>query len=190
METIEHFLKIRYEPGLQIILAYNTPYSCPVESKLHELAVLCPSLKLLKVKDSRSKAQNLNAALEFVTGDFIGVFDADHHPDLDSFERANAWLAGGYDVVQGHCLVRNPKDSFLALMVAVEFETIYSVAHPGRSIRDGFGVFGGSNGYWRTKVLAEIGMNGEMLTEDIDSSMRALEKGYKIASDPKLISEE
>ena len=44
-------------------------------------------------------------------------------------------------------------------------------------MRDGFGVFGGSNGFWKTPLLQRIGMNGGMLTEDIDSSMRVLEEG-------------
>jgi cellulose synthase/poly-beta-1,6-N-acetylglucosamine synthase-like glycosyltransferase len=132
----------------------------------------------------------LNTALEFVKGSFVGCFDADHLPDEGSFERAWRWLSNGYEVVQGHCLVRNAEESFWAKMIAIEFETIYALAHPGRTARDGFGVFGGSNGYWRTRVLQRLGMRGAMLTEDIDSSMRALEEGGHIATDPKLVSRE
>jgi len=190
VETIENFLEVDYPAGLQIILAYNTPEYTPVEAELELLARSHPNLLLLKVENSNSKAQNLNAALARATGEFIGVFDADHHPDHDSFHRAWRWLSNGYDVVQGHCLVRNADESFLARMVAVEFETIYSVAHPGRWLRDGFGIFGGSNGYWRTEVLHMTRMRGSMLTEDIDASMRVLEAGGQIASDPGLISRE
>jgi cellulose synthase/poly-beta-1,6-N-acetylglucosamine synthase-like glycosyltransferase len=75
-------------------------------------------------------------------------------------------------------------------MVAVEFETIYSVSHPGRARLHGFGVFGGSNGYWKTDLLRQTRMHGFMLTEDIDSSMRIVEAGHKIASDPYLVSRE
>jgi len=66
----------------------------------------------------------------------------------------------------------------------------YTVAHPGRTVRDGFGVFGGSNGFWNTALLKRIGMNGGMLTEDIDSSMRVLEEGGRIGTDPLLVSRE
>jgi len=190
VETVEHFLLVDYPAGLQIILAYNTPDELPVEAELKGMAARHPNLLLLKVENSNSKAQNLNAALARATGEFIGVFDADHHPDPDSFHRAWRWLSNGYDVVQGHCLVRNPDESFLARMVAVEFETIYSVAHPGRWLRDGFGIFGGSNGYWKTEALHMTRMRGSMLTEDIDASMRVLEAGGQIASDPGLISRE
>jgi len=190
VETIEHFLQVDYPAGLQVILAYNTPEYLPVEAELQTIAARHPNLLLLKVENSNSKAQNLNAALARATGDFIGVFDADHQPDADSYHRAWRWLSNGYDVVQGHCLVRNPEETFLAKMVAVEFETIYAVAHPGRWIRDGFGIFGGSNGYWRTEALHMTRMRGSMLTEDIDASMRVLEAGGHIASDPGLISRE
>ncbi|NND04512.1 MAG: glycosyltransferase [Acidimicrobiia bacterium] len=190
VETIEHFLTVDYPAGLQIILAYNTPDYHPVEAELQMIAERHRNLLLLKVENSNSKAQNLNAALARTTGEFIGVFDADHHPDVDSFHRAWRWLSNGYDVVQGHCLVRNPEETFLAKMVAIEFETIYSVSHPGRWLRDGFGIFGGSNGYWKTEALHMTRMRGSMLTEDIDASMRVLEAGGHIASDPWLISRE
>lgn len=75
-------------------------------------------------------------------------------------------------------------------MVAIEFEMIYCVSHPGRARLHGFGLFGGSNGFWRADVLREIRLRGSMLTEDIDSSLRAVEAGYKIISDPRLVSRE
>jgi cellulose synthase/poly-beta-1,6-N-acetylglucosamine synthase-like glycosyltransferase len=125
-----------------------------------------------------------------VTGEFVGVFDADHHPDPDSYRRAWCWLSHGYDVVQGHCVVRNGRSSWVARTVAVEFEAIYAVSHPGRARLHGFAIFGGSNGYWRTDLLRRIRMHGFMLTEDIDSSLRVVEEGGRIACDPGLISRE
>jgi hypothetical protein len=49
-------------------------------------------------------------------------------------------------------------------------------------------VFGGSNGYWRTDLLRTVRMHGFMLTEDIDSSLRVVEEGGRIANDPALLS--
>lgn len=190
VETIQAFLRIDYPGRLEIVLAYNTPHDLPVEAELRALAEREPRLRLLRVHGSTSKAQNVNAALGVVTGEFVGVFDADHHPAPDSFRRAWRWLAGGYDVVQGHCVIRNGGDTWVTKLVAVEFEIIYAVAHPGRARMHGFGVFGGSNGYWRTSVLRSIRMRAAMLTEDIDASIRALIEGYTIASDPLLRSYE
>jgi cellulose synthase/poly-beta-1,6-N-acetylglucosamine synthase-like glycosyltransferase len=72
----------------------------------------------------------------------------------------------------------------------VEFESIYAVSHPGRARLHGFGIFGGSNGYWRTDLLRRVRMHGFMLTEDIDSSLRVVQAGGKIAVDPALVSRE
>ncbi|CAI7910611.1 unnamed protein product [Closterium sp. NIES-54] len=192
LETIEAFLQVEYPGPLQVILAYNTPRDMPeMETILAEMARQRPDRFLAyRVVHSRSKAENVNAATKLIRGEFVGVFDADHCPNPDSFMRAWRWLSHGYDIVQGHCLVRNGDDNWVAQAVAVEFETIYAVGHPGSEIIHGFGFFGGSNGFWRSGLLAQIGMDGSMLTEDIDSSIRVLLAGGRIKSDPGLMSSE
>jgi DNA-binding response OmpR family regulator len=189
LETVRSFLAQDYG-DLQIILAYNTPRPMRVEQELRELARREPRFQPLRVEGSVSKAQNVNAALTRATGEFVGVFDADHHPAPGSFSRAWRWLSSGADVVQGHCMVRNGGANLLTRLVATEFEVIYTVAHPGRAKLHGFGIFGGSNGYWRTGLLRETRMRGFMLTEDIDSSMRVVIDGRRIVSDPGLVSTE
>ncbi len=190
LDTLEAFLRLDYDADLQVILAYNTPHPLPIEKTLQELAEREPRLEILRVPDSTSKAQNVNYALSYVRGEIVGIFDADHQPDRNSFQRAWNWLCDDYDVVQGHCVVRNGNASWVARTIAVEFEAIYAVSHPGRAKFHAFGIFGGSNGYWRTDLLRSIRMRGSMLTEDIDSSIRLLEQGGRIASDPHLYSRE
>jgi DNA-binding response OmpR family regulator/cellulose synthase/poly-beta-1,6-N-acetylglucosamine synthase-like glycosyltransferase len=188
--TIEAFLAVDYPGPLQIILAYNGPDRHPVESTFATIARADPRFVPLRVDDSTSKAQNVNAALAIVEGEFVGVFDADHHPDPASFTRAWRWLASDADIVQGHPVVRNGDASWIARTVAVEFEAIYAVSHPGRARLHDFGIFGGSNGFWRTSLLRSIRMNGRMLTEDIDSSLRVVQEGGRIVPDPGLVSRE
>jgi cellulose synthase/poly-beta-1,6-N-acetylglucosamine synthase-like glycosyltransferase/DNA-binding response OmpR family regulator len=189
VETIEAFLAHDY-PNLQIILAYNTPVRLDVEHDIEELAARDPRFEPIRVEGSVSKAQNVNAAVSKVRGDLVGLFDADHHPLPGSFERAWRWIASGVGVVQGHCVIRNGDTNLVTRLVAAEFEVIYAVSHPGRARLHGFGVFGGSNGYWRTDLLHATRMRGFMLTEDIDSSMRVLKSGETIVSDPDLVSTE
>jgi CheY-like chemotaxis protein len=190
--TIEAFLaEAEQYPGpLQVILAYNTPQDMPFERVLQDIAARHPHFVSLRVRDSTSKAQNVNAALSFVSGEFTGIFDADHHPDPGSFRRAWDWISDGADIVQGHCFIRNGSASWVAKLVAIEFEQIYAVAHPGRARLHGFGIFGGSNGYWRSELLRQTRFRGSMLTEDIDSSLRVIENGGRIISDPYLVSRE
>ncbi len=189
IETVFAFLRQDY-PDLQVILAYNTPHPLPVEDQLQEIARRDPRLEPLRIEGSVSKAQNVNAALARARGEIIGVFDADHHPDPGAFRRASRWLADGAAVVQGHCVVRNGGTSLVTRLVAAEFEAIYAVSHPGRARLHEFGIFGGTNGYWRADVLKRMRMRGFMLTEDIDSSMRVVEAGGTIVSDPDLVSME
>jgi len=189
--SVQAFLRVQYPASLQVILAYNTPRHMPeIEERLRAIARENPRFIPMRVMASTSKAQNVNAALPFATGAFTAVFDADHQPDPDSFRRAWRWISHGADVVQGHCFIRNGEASWVAKMVAIEFEQIYAVSHPGRARLHGFGIFGGSNGYWRTELLRELRMHGFMLTEDIDSSMRAVVRGRRIVSDPYLVSRE
>jgi cellulose synthase/poly-beta-1,6-N-acetylglucosamine synthase-like glycosyltransferase len=190
IDTLSAMLTQQYAGGFQVVLAYNSPRRLPVEVSLERLAAEDPRLVLLRVDHSTSKAQNVNAALAVIDGEFVGVFDADHHPAPGSFSRAWQWLSNGYDIVQGHCVVRNGDASWVARLIAVEFETIYAVSHPGRAKFHDFGIFGGSNGYWRVERLRKIRMHRSMLTEDIDSSIRSLLAGARIASDPGLISTE
>ena len=190
VDTMTHLLEQEYPGDMQLILAYNSPQRLPVEDTLEAMAARDSRLQLLRVEASTSKAQNVNAALAHVRGRFVGIFDADHHPAPGSFARAWRWISNGHDIVQGHCVVRNGDASWVSRMIAVEFETIYAVSHPGRARLHGFGIFGGSNGYWRTESLRRIRMQGTMLTEDIDSSMRSLLDGFSIVSDPGLISTE
>ena len=190
LSTVEAFLAQDYPGDLQVIVAYNTPGDLPVERELRAIAARDSRLLPYRVAHSTSKAQNVNAALAIASGEFIGLFDADHHPAPGSFRRAWRWLSNGYDIVQGHCVVRNGDASWVARTVAIEFEMIYAVSHPGRARLHGFAIFGGSNGFWRTRALQETRMHVSMLTEDIDASMRVLESGHKIASDRGLISRE
>ncbi|MBA2283051.1 MAG: glycosyltransferase family 2 protein [Acidimicrobiia bacterium] len=194
VETIEHHLQAG-PPDLQVIVAYNTPTPLDVEFDLLELAQREPRLVVLQVEHSTSKAENVNAALAVATGEIIGVFDADHHPQAGSYQRAWRWMAADVaDVVQGRCAVRmasgKTRRSFLDIIVTAEFEQIYTVSHPGRTRLQGFGIFGGSNGYWRAESLRAMRLDPTALTEDIDASVRLLRSGGRIITDPGIVSGE
>ena len=79
------------------------------------------------------------------------------------------------DILQGRNVVVDSP------IIGVEFAHIYGIFHPGGACIRGFGIFGGSNGFWRGDCLRTIRMDETMLTEDIDSGFRALLGGYNIA---------
>jgi cellulose synthase/poly-beta-1,6-N-acetylglucosamine synthase-like glycosyltransferase len=192
LDTLHHLLTKVNRPagGLEVILAYNSPVELPIEADLKELADRYPELRLLRVEGSQSKAENLNAALEIVTGEIACVLDADHHPAPDCFTRAWRWLERDYDVVQGRNTIRNHGDNLFTQNVAIEFEMLYGISHPAKSFITDSSIFGGSNGYWRTEALKQIRFNPTMLTEDIDASLRTLLSGYRILHDRSIITTE
>ena len=179
---------------IRINVLYNTPVSIePLETELHELPLKYPHARIIKVPNSTSKADNLNYFLTLDTGsDIIAIYDCDHYPHPNG----PRWAAERFmadtevDIVQGRCIVFNSNDTFLTSMIAVEFDKIYAVSHPGRSTMWGFGLFCGSNGYWRTSLLRDMKMDGSMLTEDIDSALRAFSRGCKTVHDLNVTSYE
>ena len=66
---------------------------------------------------SRSKAQNVNYALDMIEarpGAIIAIYDADHHPDPDAVGYALATMdRTNCKIVQGHCAIRNVDEGFL-----------------------------------------------------------------------------
>ncbi|MFT4035209.1 MAG: glycosyltransferase family 2 protein [Patulibacter sp.] len=174
----------------QVMLAYNTPQPMRLERELQALAAEIPMLDVVRVEGSTSKAQNVMGILPHVRGDIVAILDTDHQLRADAARRAIRWFDVGYDIVQGRCVVRNARRNLLTRVIAFEFETIYGIAHVGRSLLVDTAIFGGANGWWRTDVLREIGLDHRMLTEDIDSSLRALMAGFRIVHDRGVISTE
>jgi cellulose synthase/poly-beta-1,6-N-acetylglucosamine synthase-like glycosyltransferase len=192
LETLHHLLAELDVPEgkLQVILAYNTPHILPVEHDLRVLAARDPRLLVLRMDGSSSKAENVNRALARATGEITAIFDADHHPEPRCFRKAVRWFHAGYDAVQGRCIIRNNRETWLTRMISVEFGTMYAVSHTSRSLQVDTAIFGGSNGYWKTTVLRSLSMDRSMLTEDIDVSIRALLAGCRILHDRSIISTE
>lgn len=192
LETLTYILDRVHRPyaGLEIILGYNTPVDLPIEDELRHLANRHPELRLLRVKGSRSKAENLNAALKIVTGEIVCILDADHHPCPDGFVRAWHWFNQGYDVVQGRNIIRNHTQNFLTRAIAIEFESTYGISHAARFLLTDSAIFAGSNGYWRTSVLKKIRFDARMMTEDIDASLKMMSSGYRLLHDCRIIATE
>ncbi|TVY83844.1 putative glycosyltransferase [Lachnellula suecica] len=177
---------------LCINVLYNTPYPIePLESELHDLALKHPELRVIKVPNSKSKADNINYYCSLDTGaDVSAIYDCDHYPHPYGPRWAMERLTSdkSIDIVQGRCVVFNADSNLMTAMIAIEFDKIYAVSHPGRSAMFDFGLFCGSNGYWRTPLLRELKMDETMLTEDIDSALRAFGHGANAVHDLNVVS--
>jgi cellulose synthase/poly-beta-1,6-N-acetylglucosamine synthase-like glycosyltransferase len=194
MDRIYYLLeKVVYpRDKLCINIIYNTPYSIgPLESEMHDLTLKHPELRVIKVPSSKSKADNLNYYCSLDTGaDVTAIFDCDHYPHPYGPRWAMERLTTDkkVDIVQGRCVIFNAAANIMTSMIAVEFDKIYAVSHPGRSAMFDFGLFCGSNGFWRTSLLRKLKMDTSMLTEDIDSALRAFGSGSNTVHDLNVVS--
>jgi cellulose synthase/poly-beta-1,6-N-acetylglucosamine synthase-like glycosyltransferase len=194
MDRINYLLdKVVYpRDKLVINVLYNTPMAIePLESQMHNLAAKIPNLRVIKVPNSKSKADNVNYYCSLDTGaDVSAIYDCDHYPHPYGPRWAMERFAGSknIDIVQGRCVVFNADHNLQTAMITVEFDKIYAVSHPGRSAMFDFGLFCGSNGYWKTPLLKELKMDETMLTEDIDSALRAFGHGANAVHDLNVVS--
>ncbi|KIX09243.1 uncharacterized protein Z518_00322 [Rhinocladiella mackenziei CBS 650.93] len=196
LDRISYLLaKIVYpKEKLRIIMLYNTPYPIePLESQMHDLALKHSQLKVIKVPHSKSKADNLNYYCSLETfADVSAIFDCDHypHPYGPRWAIERFMADQNIETVQGRCVVFNSDENLMTAMISVEFDKIYAVSHPGRASMFDFGLFCGSNGYWKTSLLRDLKMDGSMLTEDIDSALRAFGRGANVVHDLNVVSYE
>ena len=196
LDRIHYYLERIIYPTekLRVNVIYNTPMSIePLESTMHNLAQKYPQLRVYKVPNSKSKADNVNYYCALNTGaEVSAIYDCDHYPHPYGPRWAAERFVGDktIETVQGRCVIYNTDATLMAGMIGIEFDKIYAVSHPGRAAMFNFGLFCGSNGYWRTSLLREIRMDESMLTEDIDSALRAFAKGAKVVHDLNVVSYE
>ncbi len=199
--TLNSYLNQTYKYG-KILIVIVCNGESPSNDYVNELKHILKdnhlfTFDMIYLSSSTSKAENVNHGIDLLIGktDYIAIFDADHQPDANAFNLAVNILyynLGYYtpssdispDMVQGRCLIRDNQ------FIGMEMQEIYLIHHwAGSDVRK-FSLFGGSNAFWKAKVLQEIRMDKNMLTEDIDAGIRAWLKGYNLIFCPGIISYE
>jgi cellulose synthase/poly-beta-1,6-N-acetylglucosamine synthase-like glycosyltransferase len=200
-DTLEAYTKISYAGPIKVMLIYNVrdrtktrEFEEYLMENWHNKVVNNIIFEVYENLRSKSKSENVNYALNMegvALFDFIGIYDADHHPEPNSITTAiKVFDTFDCGIVQGQCAIRNYDETFLAHVIAMEYVDMYNLGHEGRSFIFNLGLFGGSNGIWKSGLLLDVKMDGEMLTEDIDSSFRATLKGANIQYCADMISYE
>jgi len=137
-DTVQHIIeKIEYPTPFELILCYNTPKALAIEEELAALDGKVydnqRTLRVLKVEGSRSKAENLNAALDLVETENVVIDDADHHADPDSLMIATEYMKlHNCHCVQGSTYIRY-KPTLLARIIDAEFFVIFFCFFPQSS---------------------------------------------------------
>jgi len=195
-DTLLHVINnVECDRNINVTLIYNTPNPvCPEETEMlrfHQKIINDRNVYVIKNVESTSKAQNLNFGLAYLKQnenlqEYTYIIDADHYPDKDCLQKLIQTLESNpkTDCVHGTTYIRNRTNSgygFIARLVDAEFFYFYNLLFPALQLIAGNVFFGGSNGIWRTRSLAKFDNN--MLTEDIDLSVRSLVDHRQIVSE-------
>ena len=127
------------------------------------------------------KAGALDAAMDRVEGEFIGIFDADFIPDPDFLQKTMPYFTdSNVGVVQTRWGHINKTYSILTELQAFGLNGHFAIEQGGRNAAGHYINFNGTGGIWRKKCIEDAGgWEHDTLTEDLDLSYRAQIKGWK-----------
>ena len=128
------------------------------------------------------KAGALQEALRVTRGEFVAVFDADFVPPKDFLKRVLPYLLA--DERTGAVQVRwdhlNGGNSSLTRGQVLNLDMHFEVEQRARSSAGLFLNFNGTAGVWRRRCIEDSGGWRPFLAEDLELSVRAYLKGWRI----------
>ncbi len=128
------------------------------------------------------KAGALKEDMKHAKGEFFAIFDADFLPKKDFLKRTIPHFENPeIGVVQTRWGHINEDYSLITRLQAFQLNVHFTVEQVGRENGNYFLQFNGTGGVWRRQTIEDAGgWEADTLTEDLDLSVRAQLKGYKI----------
>ena len=138
--------------------------------------------QIIRTNRKGFKAGALKEATEKAKGDFIVIFDADFLPRPNFLRRTLPYFKNpDVGVVQTRWEHINKNYSLLTTLQALQLNVHFTVEQLGRLAGNHMLQFNGTAGIWRRLTIDEAGgWSDDTLTEDLDLSIRAQLKGWKI----------
>ena len=142
----------------------------------------------------QTKPRAMNYALNFCSGEIVGIFDAEDRPEQDQLRKVVQHLHyAPEDVacVQGRLDFYNPKHNWMSRCFTIEYAVWFSLLIKGTRAMGLPIPLGGTTVYFRRKHLEEVsGWDAHNVTEDADLGIRLFRFGYRAEYLPSTTWEE
>jgi cellulose synthase/poly-beta-1,6-N-acetylglucosamine synthase-like glycosyltransferase len=140
------------------------------------------NFKFICEQTSKGKPGALNLALPYISGEIVGVFDADSLPESDVLKKSVSYFNDEKVMaIQGRTTSLNEKNNILTRVIAMEEKAWFQALLNGREKLHLFVPLTGSCQFVRSKVLKELGgWDENSLTEDVELALRLVEKKHLI----------
>ena len=137
---------------------------------------------ITREKRTGFKAGALKEAMPRARGEFIAIFDADFLPRADFLRVTLPYFSDPQvGVVQTRWEHINEDYSLITRLQALHLNVHFTIEQQGRQAGRCMLQFNGTAGVWRRKTIDDAGgWEADTLTEDLDLSIRAQLKGWKI----------
>ena len=184
VECVKKCLEFDYPKEKLEIIAIDDSTDGKTTKLLRELQRSHKDFKLLR-RDSRRgfKAGALNDALKASSGDVIVIFDSDYRPKRDFLKKVVQPFLHSRNIafVQTRWDYLNPTKNRISRVAMASYSAFHQCSMPIKE-KLGTAIFCGTGGAIRKNVLEEAGgWNESSIGEDIDLTVRILNKGYKQA---------
>ena len=153
-----------------------------IAKKVEEIKALGINIQHIhRVDRTGYKAGALDAAMDQVEGEFIGIFDSDFMPEKDFLLKTIPFFQDPeIGVVQTRWGHINKNYSLLTELQAFGLNGHFAIEQGGRTASNHFINFNGTAGIWRKQCIEDAGgWEHDTLTEDLDLSYRAQIFGWK-----------
>ncbi len=146
---------------------------------------LPPHFDVVVVPDGRprTKPRALNYALQFASGDFVVIYDAEDRPEPDQLMKAAAHFARAPRHVvclQARLTFDNASENWIAKQFTIEYASLFGGMLPMLARIRLPMPLGGTSNHFRIAALRRVGAwDAHNVTEDADLGMRLFRCGFR-----------
>ncbi|MFM2330690.1 MAG: hypothetical protein RLZZ26_197 [Candidatus Parcubacteria bacterium] len=148
---------------------------------------LPPHFQIVVVPHSKpkTKPKAMNYGLNYATGEYIVIYDAEDVPESDQLKKAViAFKKVDQNVacIQAKLNFYNPRQNILTRLFTAEYSLWFDLILPGFQSIAAPIPLGGTSNHFRASTLHKLGgWDAFNVTEDCDLGMRLAKRGYKTA---------